>query len=68
MMLQLVCSRGLLSHICAVLVSPYCGLVSWFPTFPAMWFDGKGFSDKAGAVFALYSLNVEIPPWFPRVE
>lgn len=52
---------------CFVLASPHSALGSWFPQFPAMWLDGKGFSDKAGAMFTLYFLHLKISPWFLKV-
>lgn len=49
--------------LCCSHVSPHSGLVLWFPKFLAM-FDGKGFSDRSGAIFALCSLPLQISPWF----
>lgn len=44
---------------------PYLDWGSWFPEFPAMWFDKKGFCDQRGAMFVLYSLHLKTSPWFP---
>ena len=65
MMLQLVSSRGHLSDVRGVLVSPHSALGSWFHEFPAIWFDGTGFSEKAGAVVALYSSRLKTSVWLP---
>lgn len=51
----------------SALVSPHSGLGSWFPKFPATWFDVKGFRDKRAAVCALYSLHLKTSAWFPGV-